>query len=150
MSSPTASVYSSEIDMDLREDQKTISTASVSDGNTLAADVANGQPNFEDIDLGDTPEVATSEDLKPKQSNIKPEICMNGMFVCHADPTCRACQELPFRRFTPTSYDSPHMSEALDIVNASWVKIPRVYSDTPIAPWMNNYIIPDLERENRE
>ncbi|AQX83345.1 protein V32 [Canid alphaherpesvirus 1] len=101
---------------------------------------------FEEINLQEESEETTMDNHSKTSSNV----IMKGLFVCHSDPNCRACQDLPFRRFSPIEYDSPHLSEALDIVNGQWVIIPRVFSDTPLEPWMDNYIIPDLERESRK
>ncbi|ACT88330.1 protein V32 [Felid alphaherpesvirus 1] len=70
---------------------------------------------------------------------------MRGNFVCHRDPDCRACRHLPFRHSYRDGLDSPHLSDALDIIGSNWVKIPRVFPDTPVEPWMRDYVIPDLD-----
>ncbi|QBN85147.1 protein V32-like protein [Phocid alphaherpesvirus 1] len=151
MSLSAVPVYPSDMDMKIEmkhETQQTCSTALMSGDYDLSTST-NNEPEFEEVNLEDNSE-ATNSNLELEPKNVKSEICMKGMFVCHADPECRACKSLPFRRCISPGYDSPHLSEALDIASGTWVKVPRVYPDTPLAPWMDNYIIPDLERENRQ
>ncbi|AIL02951.1 protein V32 [Equid alphaherpesvirus 3] len=82
-----------------------------------------------------------SEAPQPAQ----PAFTLKGNFICCSDEECRACLELPFRPSEIGFSRDPHVSMALDMTCGTWIYIPRVFSDTPVCPWMANYCIPDLD-----
>ncbi|AAC59550.1 protein V32 [Equid alphaherpesvirus 4] len=98
---------------------------------------------IEEINTADLLEMVLASENAQSEPGIP--FALRGNFICCRDNNCRACQELPFRPSEIGFSRDPHVSMALDMTSGTWAYIPRVFPDTPTAPWMANFCIPDLD-----
>ncbi|AII80808.1 ORF34 [Equid alphaherpesvirus 1] len=103
----------------------------------------SGGDGLDAIDTDDLLEMVLTSENTESEPGIP--FALRGNFICCRDDNCRACRELPFRPSVIGFSRDPHVSMALDMTSGNWAYVPRVFPDTPTAPWMANYCIPDLD-----